>query len=89
MSTKADVLRMPGSCLNKAETNEPVFVLRANDPVAAQTIRLWAAMSAAIRSAQKIDQALVVAADMEDWVKARATPKCATEPVPQRPGFTR
>lgn len=31
----------PKSCLNKAEQNEMIFVLRAKDPAAAATVRAW------------------------------------------------
>jgi hypothetical protein len=36
-------LSSPTSCLNKALSDEPIFVLRANDELAAPLIRLWAA----------------------------------------------
>lgn len=42
MSTKRDELANPNSCLNKAADDEPIFVLRANDPVAAMIVRQWA-----------------------------------------------
>lgn len=32
----------PESCLNKADDNEPVFVLRANDPLAPSIVSAWA-----------------------------------------------
>ena len=31
------------SCLNKADDDEPIFVLRANDPLAPLIVREWAA----------------------------------------------
>lgn len=39
---KRDELASPFSCINKAADDEPVFVLRANDPVAAKVVRFWA-----------------------------------------------
>lgn len=42
MSLKRDELANPDSCLNKAADDEPIFVLRANDPVAASIVRQWA-----------------------------------------------
>lgn len=42
MSTKAEVLADPNSCLNKAGDDEPIFVLRANDPLAPEAIEKWA-----------------------------------------------
>lgn len=47
MATKAQEIRNPDSCLNKAAFDEPVFVLRANDPVAAHVVEYWAACYAA------------------------------------------
>lgn len=32
----------PNSCLNKAEDDEPIFVLRANDELAPALVRQWA-----------------------------------------------
>jgi hypothetical protein len=43
MSLKRDEIANPNSCLNKAADDEPIFVLRANDPVAARIVRQWAA----------------------------------------------
>jgi hypothetical protein len=42
MSLKRDEIANPNSCLNKAADDEPIFVLRANDPVAAAIVRIWA-----------------------------------------------
>lgn len=42
MSTKAENILDPNSCWNRAENDEPVFVLRANDDVAPANIILWA-----------------------------------------------
>jgi hypothetical protein len=39
---KHDELSLPASCLNKAADDEPIFVLRANDALAAHTVREWA-----------------------------------------------
>lgn len=39
---KRDELSDAGSCLNKAEDNEPLFVLRANDPLAPAIVSMWA-----------------------------------------------
>lgn len=43
MSTKAENILNPNSCWNRAEPDEPVFVLRANDPTAPAAVMLWAA----------------------------------------------
>jgi hypothetical protein len=39
---KCEELTLDTSCLNKADFNEPIFVLRANDSLAATTVREWA-----------------------------------------------
>lgn len=39
---KRDELSDAGSCLNKAEDNEPLFVLRANDSLAPAIVSTWA-----------------------------------------------
>lgn len=39
---KRDELTNPNSCLNKADDNEPLFVLRANDENAAPIVAAWA-----------------------------------------------
>lgn len=44
MSIKRDELANPNGCLNKAADDEPIFVLRANDPTAARVVRYWASM---------------------------------------------
>lgn len=58
----------PKSCLGMADPEEPVFVLRAHDPVAASTVRAWVQ--------QRIERtgwlpeytaALDVADDMDTW----------------------
>lgn len=42
MSRKIDELLNPNGCFNKAADDEPIFVLRANDPIAARVVRQWA-----------------------------------------------
>lgn len=42
MSLKRDEIANPDSCLNRAADGEPIFVLRANDPIAARVVRMWA-----------------------------------------------
>lgn len=63
------------SCLNKAEEDEPLFVLRANDPLAPDIVREWARMydtekrNLGITQGQmdKHNEALDIADRMEDW----------------------
>lgn len=83
MSTKAETIRNPDSCLNRAEFDEPVFVLRASDPCAALVVEQWAhlyqhqkAISQGDRLTQdqhaKFEDALDVAARMRTWAHLRA-----------------
>lgn len=70
MGTKAQALLNRASCLNRAGDDEPIFILRAKDPLAAQTVRLWASMAAdGAHSPEKVKQALDVADSMEHWHK--------------------
>lgn len=67
--TKIEQLKNPDSCLNKAGAEEPVFVLRAKDPVAAMAVRHWATMAAGTHEAEKIASAQKVAAAMDAWFR--------------------
>ncbi len=40
---KRDEINTPGTCLNSAADDEPIFVLRANDELAPAVVRAWAA----------------------------------------------
>lgn len=54
--------------LGKLDKNEPIFVLRASDPVAPMAIRLWAAQSWQQHGdPQKIAEARALAEAMEKW----------------------
>ena len=68
---KRDELKDPQSCLNKAAPDEPVFVLRARDPVAAQTVRHWATMAHGIHEVEKVESAFRAADLMEKWLAER------------------
>lgn len=59
----------PNSCLNKADADEPLFILRAKDPIAPLVVRAWAMLSQQLRahSGQKCYEAVIVAEDMEEW----------------------
>lgn len=43
MALKRDEIADPNSCLNRAAEDEPIFVLRAKDPLAAKMVEDWAA----------------------------------------------
>lgn len=79
MGLKHIELANPASCLNKAAHDEPVFVLRANDPLAAQAVRLWAAMAigGAHHEPGKVQNALKLAEEMEQWRRGNVA-----EPAP-------
>lgn len=58
----------PKSCLGKADPEEPVFVLRAHDPVAASTIRTWVEQRVQRTGwRNEYDDALAVADAMDAW----------------------
>lgn len=71
---KRDELSNPNSCINKADLDEPVFVLRANDELAPDIVRAWAVTyrsakgpSITPEQQRKHDEALELAAAMEAW----------------------
>lgn len=53
MSTKRENILNPASCWNRAAPDEPVFVLRANDPLAPQIVREWAKRYAEMKQANR------------------------------------
>jgi hypothetical protein len=74
---KIDEMTDPESCLNRAATDEPIFVLRANDPLAPIMVRMWAEHYIASKTdsqglcqpskAYKYHEALRSAALMDAW----------------------
>lgn len=70
---KRDELSDPGSCLNKAADDEPIFVIRAKDPLGAATVLQWA--QAAERhnthEPERISQARMLANTMMNWRAAK------------------
>jgi len=71
-------LANPTSCLNKAAPDEPVFVLRAKDALAAQTVRLWAAMAFERHEPEKLKEALDLADRMDKWRQERQPKEAGT-----------
>lgn len=67
--TRTKELADPTSCINKANDDEPVFVLRAKDPLAPDVIRAWCAVAEneEIHSKLKIDEALIIADRMDEY----------------------
>ncbi len=66
---RLDEINQPGSCLNKAQDDEPIFVIRAKDPVGASAVRQWAheAERSGMHGDNKIAAARALAEDMDDW----------------------
>jgi len=74
---KRNELANPNSCLNKAADDEPLFVFRANDPLAPQLVREWAdqyfdskkdkEFRVTIPQQTKYREALALANAMEEW----------------------
>ena len=56
-------------CLKKAEYDEPIFVLRAKDPTAADTITHWVEIndSKNLQPIQKLREAQDIRAQMAAW----------------------
>lgn len=54
---KRDELKYSHSCLNKAAMDEPLFVLRANDPISAKVIHYWCQLAVGIHEPMKIESA--------------------------------
>lgn len=54
MSTRAENIAQPDSCLNKAEDDEPVFILRAKDLLATRAIGAW--ITAAHQNGMHVDK---------------------------------
>ena len=68
-------LATPTSCLNKAAADEPVFVLRAKDALAAMTVRHWATMAEGQHEEAKLEEARNLADQMDKWRKANQPPE--------------
>lgn len=56
------------ACLNNAERDEPIFVLRAQDKLAANVVRFWCdrAQAAGVNK-EKVAEARAIADLMEAW----------------------
>ncbi len=67
---KIDELTDPSSCFNRAANDEPVFVLRANDPLAASVVDYWANQAEirpGLHEDWKIKEARENAQEMRRW----------------------
>jgi len=55
-------------CFSRVADDEPVFVLRGKDRLAPRVIRYWADRASNLGiDGRKIDEALKLAHDMEEW----------------------
>lgn len=62
------------TCLQKAGDNEPIFVLRAQDTLAPEVVRTWAAIANSKGVPfEKVGEALNQAARMEEWAASNAS----------------
>jgi len=76
---KIDEIKNPRSCLNKADVEEPIFVLRANDELAPSAVEFWADMYEHLKKRRpdgmtpeqkaKHAEALKLATQMREWKK--------------------
>jgi hypothetical protein len=66
---KIDEADEPGSCFNKARAEEPVFVLRAKDPLFPEVVRTWAniAETYGCHEPEKIAEARKLADDADEY----------------------
>jgi hypothetical protein len=83
---KDQELSDPRSCLNKAEAEEPIFVLRAKDPTAPYAVRQWAecAVRDGSHEREKIDAAFAWANEMQRWgTEYRAAAAKPAEATPE------
>lgn len=71
---KKDEWDSESSCWNKAASDEPVFVLRANDPVASMVIRHWAQLAFGTHKSDKIAEARRCANAMDAWRREKGMP---------------
>jgi hypothetical protein len=71
MATKMQNLADPASCFNRAAEDEPIFVLRAHDPLAPDAVRRWSYTRMLHRGTADVAaaEAAGVADAMEEWRK--------------------
>lgn len=83
MALKKVELANPHGCLGAAADDEPIFVLRANDELAPQTVRGWAfdyrerkrAAGAYNKPREaKFNEAMALADLMEEWKARQRSP---------------
>lgn len=57
----------PGSCLNNAGDDEPIFVIRAKDACAAAAVLAWVRLADGVHEDWKRREARLIALRMELW----------------------
>lgn len=71
MATRHENEVNPESCWNRALPDEPIFILRAKDVSAPETIRRWVSYRLSVGKNQPDDrqilEALDLATEMENW----------------------
>ena len=74
---KREEIREPTSCLNRAEDDEPLFVLRAKDICGAETVMFWCSLRLSAGKNQdgddQIVDALRIVKAMTEWRHTRPT----------------
>ena len=76
MGRRADNGQLSDACLSNVQVGEPFFVLRAKDVCAPLTVRRWADEAQRRGTPQpKIDDALAIASEMEEWARLHGGPK--------------
>lgn len=87
---KIEQLERKDSAWNKAAMSEPVFVLRANDPVASMVVQYWADMAEGYHEPAKVTQAREVAKDMSAWNLQKSLNRAAERTIAtqERPEVT-
>lgn len=74
MMLKQQEIEQPNSTWNKAKPDEPVFIIRGQDAVAAQAILDWAMRAQmAGASAEKVAYARIFAGEVREWQAVRGT----------------
>ncbi len=64
---KRDELSNPESCINRAEDDEPLFVIRGKDPIAVSVVRFWCDHAERDHEHEKIVEAEAIAQEMADY----------------------
>lgn len=69
--TKTEILAGKEQCFEKAHADEPLFILRANDPIASEIVMTWVRRASGVHEPEKVNQARAVAMAMSAWKQDR------------------